>query len=124
MRVTCWGAEWLVTRVESSSRTSGKGVHHFAIHCTGVDDLVRGHEAIFLTQLDQIDPVDPRNTELIADTSPQYKLPTVYIRGFYQAPRPALPPRANGFKILKPMTPKAPSCRGSKNFTASWRPSL
>ncbi len=33
------------------------------VHCVGADDLTRGHEAAFLTQLDRIDPVDPRKTK-------------------------------------------------------------
>jgi hypothetical protein len=34
----------------------------------GADDLVRGHEAIFLTQLDPIEPVGDVPNELIADS--------------------------------------------------------
>ena len=51
MRVLCRDAEWLVTRVNPSDNTH----NHYAVHCIGADDLVRGHEAIFLTQLDDIE---------------------------------------------------------------------
>jgi hypothetical protein len=54
MRVLCRDAEWLVQRVEASNNA---GTQH-AVHVVGVDDLVRGHQAIFLTQLDRIEPVD------------------------------------------------------------------
>lgn len=53
MRVLCRDAEWLVTRVEYSDFAH----NNHAVHCIAADDLVRGHEAIFLTQLDRIDPV-------------------------------------------------------------------
>ncbi len=48
MRVLCRDAEWLVTRVDPSDYTNT----HFAVRCVGADDLVRGHAAVFLTQLD------------------------------------------------------------------------
>lgn len=47
MRVLCRDAEWLVTRIDPSDYTH---THH-AVHCVGADDLVRGHEAIFITPL-------------------------------------------------------------------------
>lgn len=70
MRVLCRDAEWLVTRVDPSDYTH---THH-AVHCVGADDLVRGHEAIFLTQLDAIEPVDPRHIRLVDDPSSGYRL--------------------------------------------------
>jgi hypothetical protein len=38
--VLCRDVEWLVTRIEISDYAAP----HFAVHCIGVDDLVRGHE--------------------------------------------------------------------------------
>ena len=61
MRVRCRDAEWLVTRVDPSDHAR----EHRAVHCVGADDLVRGHESIFLTQLDTIEPVDARKTRLV-----------------------------------------------------------
>ena len=54
MRVLCRDAEWLVTRVDPADQNST----HFAVHCVGADDLVRGHESIFLTQLDSLKPIN------------------------------------------------------------------
>jgi len=45
-RVLCRDAEWLVTRVDLADHDN----NHLAVHCIGADDLVRGHEAVFLTQ--------------------------------------------------------------------------
>lgn len=100
MRVTCRNAEWLVTRVEPASRTG----HHFAVHCTGADDLVRGHEAIFLTQLDKIDPIDPRNTELIPDSSTGYKLSRLFLEArLRQTPATGVEPDLLGQGVFEPM---------------------
>ena len=75
MRVLCRDAEWLVTRVDPSDNTHS----HFAVHCIGADDLVRGHQAIFLTQLDTVEPVDPRNTLLVQDESSGYRLARLFL---------------------------------------------
>jgi len=53
-RILCRDAEWLFTRVDAFDYAN-----EFAIHCVGVDDLVRGHRSVFLSQLDLIEPVDP-----------------------------------------------------------------
>ncbi len=45
MRVFCRDAEWLVTEGHA-------GKHFQTIRCVSADDLVRGHEAVFLTLLD------------------------------------------------------------------------
>lgn len=74
-RVLCRDAEWLVTRVDLADHDN----NHLAVHCLGADDLVRGHEAIFLTQLDEVTPVDPRATRLVPDTSSGYKLAKLFI---------------------------------------------
>jgi ERCC4-related helicase len=56
-----------VTRVASAG-----GPDQQVVYCVGADDLTRGHEAAFLTQLDTIRPVDPRQTRLVPDTSGGY----------------------------------------------------
>ena len=68
MCVLCRDAKWLVARVESSS-------DHFqeqVIYCVGTDELIRSHEAVFLTQLDRVTQVDPRRTKLVSDDSGSY----------------------------------------------------
>jgi hypothetical protein len=75
IRILCRDAEWLVTRVEVSDDAN----QEFAVHCVGVDDLVRGHQAIFLTQLDRIEIVDPRQTRLVADASNGYRLSKLFL---------------------------------------------
>jgi ERCC4-related helicase len=100
MRVLCRDAEWLVTRVEPSNRSNSE----FAVHCTGADDLVRGQPAIFLTQLDEIQPVDPRQTVLVEDTSGGYKQAKLFLEAqLRQMPVTGTDPDLEGMGAFKPM---------------------
>ncbi|MDB2686880.1 DEAD/DEAH box helicase [Mariniblastus sp.] len=100
MRVLCRDAEWLVTRVEYSDYT----FRHHAVHCIGADDLVRGHEAIFLTQLDTIEPVDPRNTKLVSDNSSGFRLSQLFLEAqLRQMPATGTTPDLVGMGAFKPM---------------------
>ena len=100
MRVLCRDAEWLVTRVDPSDYTH---THH-AVHCVGADDLVRGHDAIFLTQLDAIEPVDPRHTRLVDDPSSGYRLSKLFLEAqLRQMPATGVEPDLAGMGVFKPM---------------------
>ncbi len=100
MRVLCRDAEWLVTRVDPSDHTH----ENYAVHCIGADDLVRGHEAIFLTQLDAIEPVDPRNTQLVRDQSSGYRLAKLFLEAqLRQMPATGVQPDLKGMGAFKPM---------------------
>lgn len=101
MRVRCRDAEWLVTRVDPSDHSH----QNYAVHCIGADDLVRGHEAIFLTQLDAIEPVDPRNTQLVRDQSSGYRLAKLFLEAqLRQMPATGVDPDLKGMGAFKPMT--------------------
>ena len=100
MRVLCRDAEWLVTRVEPSNRSNSE----FAVHCTGADDLVRGQPAIFLTQLDEIQAVDPTQTILVEDTSGGYKQAKLFLEAqLRQMPVTGTDPDLEGMGAFKPM---------------------
>lgn len=100
MRVLCRDAEWLVTKVEFSNYAH---THH-AVHCVGADDLVRGHQSIFLTQLDEIVPVDPKNTTLVPDTSSGYRLSKLFLEAqLRQMPATGIEPDIKGMGAFKPM---------------------
>ncbi|MEH1925125.1 DEAD/DEAH box helicase [Nostoc sp.] len=75
MRVLCRDAEWLVQRINASNDA---GTQH-AVQVVGIDELVRGYQAIFLTQLDQIESVDPRKTRLIADNSNGFRRSKLFL---------------------------------------------
>jgi len=100
MRVLCRDAEWLVTRVDPSDHSH----QNFAVHCVGADDLVRGHEAIFLTQLDKIEPVDPRKTQLVQDQSSGYRMAKLFLEAqLRQMPATGVEPDLEGMGVFKPM---------------------
>ena len=63
MRIDCRDAEWLVTRVEPANSQNDQ-----IVYCVGADDLTRGHQAAFLSQIETIREVDPRKTKLVRIT--------------------------------------------------------
>ncbi len=66
-RIIVRDAQWLVRKVE---RTRNGG---HVIHCTGLSEIVRDREARFLTSIEKkIEVMDPAQTKLVQDTSPQY----------------------------------------------------
>ena len=100
MRVLCRDAEWLVTKVESSDHDQ----QHHAVHCLGADDLVRGHETIFLTQLDEIEPVDPTLTRLVQDNSSGYRLSKLFLEAqLRKMPATGVEPDMTNMGVFEPM---------------------
>ena len=63
-RIVVRDEEWLVRRTHRA-RPGGS-----AIQVTGLSELVRGKEAIFLTDLETIRELAPEDTALVADDSP------------------------------------------------------
>ncbi len=100
MRVLCRDAEWLVTKVEVSDTSHS----HFAVHCIGTDDLVRGHESVFLTQLDHLEPVDPLKTRLVSDTSSGFRMSRLVLEAHLrQMPITGFEPDLTGMGVFEPM---------------------
>jgi type I restriction enzyme M protein len=84
-RVTCGDAEWLITRVD----TAGSDRHQIVFR-SEVEALNRGHEAAFLTQLDQLKQVvgigpDTRQDETLYD--PTCGSGSLLLRAAYEAPQ-------------------------------------
>lgn len=99
MRVLCRDAEWMVTRVRRYAN-----YRHAVVHCVGTDDLVRGQEAAFLSELDELSPVDPADTELVADTSQGYALSRLFLETqLRQMPVTHTGPDLAGMGAFKPM---------------------
>ena len=66
--------EWLVRRVDPSADGG------WLLTCDGISDLVRGRDALFLTELeDQIEVLDPAATQLVSDDSPTYNATLLYL---------------------------------------------
>jgi hypothetical protein len=75
-------AEWLVRRVNATST----GDH--SLEVTGLSEIVRDRDAVFLTTLeDSVKVLDPAETELVADPSPNYRNTLLHLEAqFRQTP--------------------------------------
>lgn len=72
-RVLIRNEEWIVRNVEQCDM----GGHQ--LECIGVSETVRHRDAIFLTAIDTVKVLDPRETELVSDTSPRYMSSLLYL---------------------------------------------
>jgi hypothetical protein len=72
-RVEIRDEEWMVRRVAPAA-TGGQ-----ALTVVGVSEIVRGHEAIFLDDLDAVKILDPRETALEIDRSAGYRKTRLYL---------------------------------------------
>jgi len=100
MRVLCRDAEWLVTRVHSVDFTTGSQI----AFCTGADEMVRGHEAAFVTDLDDVIPIDPRDTRLVRDSSHGFQRAKLFLEAqLRQMPLTAAHPNVNGIGAFRPL---------------------
>lgn len=73
-RVLIRGAEWIIKRKDVTG-TGGQ-----SLLAIGVSEFVRGREARFLTEIDKsITVLDPAETELVPDSSPQFKNSRLYL---------------------------------------------
>ncbi|MDM8535571.1 DEAD/DEAH box helicase [Desulfobacterales bacterium HSG17] len=73
-RVVIRDAEWLVRKVLPTS-TGG-----LSLTVTGISELVKDREAIFLDEIDKdIQVLDPADTKLVADRSPSYQKSLLYM---------------------------------------------
>lgn len=72
-RVLIRGEEWLVKRIDTNT------LGNKALLCEGISPLVHGREAVFLSDLDEVIPVDPAKTRLVPDESPMYRDTRLYL---------------------------------------------
>ncbi len=72
-RVRVRGEEWAVEK----SLPLSTGGH--AVHVHGLTELVRGHHAIFLNTLDEIEPLRPEDTRLVSDDSTGFRQTRLYL---------------------------------------------
>ena len=73
MRVIIRDEEWMIKKIEINS------LGNKSLYCTGISTLVKDKEAIFLTDLEEIQIVNPAEVKLIPDTSPFYKRSLLYL---------------------------------------------
>lgn len=73
MRVMIRGEEWRVKKVEENI------LGNQALYCIGISNLVKDREAVFLSDLDTISPVNPENIHFVIDNSSHYRNSKLYI---------------------------------------------
>lgn len=82
-RVEIRDAEWIVRRVD---RAAAGG---FAIAVTGVSEIVRDREAVFLSDLEaDLRILDPARTRLVADDSPHFRDTRLYLEALLRQTPP------------------------------------
>ncbi len=82
-RIVVRDAEWLVRSVDRTS-TGGQ-----ALTVTGISELVRDKEAIFLTEIDKnIEILDPVDTNLVRDESSSYQASLLYMESLLRRKPP------------------------------------
>lgn len=82
MRAVIRDEEWLIKKIETNS------LGHQVLQCVGITPLVRNRDTIFLTDLEQIQIVDPASIQLIADSSPFFKWSLLYLESQWRQQLP------------------------------------
>ncbi|MEZ4329958.1 MAG: helicase-related protein [Polyangiales bacterium] len=77
--------EWIVR----SARQTRFGAT--SVHVTGISELVRGHDAVFLSDLDELVELKPEETQLVQDSSPQYRRSRLYLESLLRQSPPTEP---------------------------------
>ncbi len=73
MRAIIRDEEWMVKKTETNS------LGNEALFCIGISPLVKDREETFLSDLENIQIVDPAEVNLVADTSPFYRKALLYL---------------------------------------------
>ena len=73
MRTIIRDEEWMIKKIDKNSLVNK------TLHCVGISPLVKDKEAIFLTDLENIQIVNPAEVQLVPDTSPFYKKTLLFL---------------------------------------------
>ncbi len=102
-RIVVRDAEWLVRKVDVYHRHTTDGLKTLnAISAIGISEIVRDKESIFIDEIDEnygrmrtrepgtgIEVLDPADTNLVADTSSEYRKALLYIESNLRRIAPA-----------------------------------
>ncbi|MCM0001663.1 MULTISPECIES: helicase-related protein [Bacillus cereus group] len=80
-RVEVRGEEWIVKNVKPVK-------NGFSYKVVGVSELVRDHEVIFLSTLDDVIEIKPEDTQFVLDKSSQYRKSRLYIEALLRKTAP------------------------------------
>ena len=86
MRTIIRDEEWMIKKIEVNS------LGNKVLYCIGISTLVKDREAVFLTDLEQIQIVNPSDIKLVTDNSPFYKRSLLYLESQW---RKQIPTDAN-----------------------------
>lgn len=73
MRTIIRDEEWMVKKIETNS------LGNKALYCVGISPLVKDKEAIFLTDLEEIQIVNPAEVKLVPDHSARFRRSLLYL---------------------------------------------
>lgn len=82
MRIQVRGEEWVVRRADYNADRK------YILSVTGVSDFVRGQEAAFLSDLEEIRVIDPADTQFVVDRSPMFRQSRLYIESLLRRRTP------------------------------------
>lgn len=82
MRVIIRNEEWMIKKVENNS------ISKKALFCKGISPLVKDREAIFLSDLEKIEIINPAEIKLVCDNSPNFKKSRLYIESNWRQKAP------------------------------------
>lgn len=82
MRLIIRDEEWMIKKIDTNE------IGAKALSCIGISPLVKDKEAIFLDDLEKIDPVDPTKVRLIKDDSPKYTKSLLYLESQWRQKAP------------------------------------
>lgn len=83
MRVIIRDEEWMVKKAETNS------LNRKTIHCVGISKLVKDQQAMFLADLEHIDPVDPAKVKIAVDDSPFFRKSRLFIESQWRQKIPS-----------------------------------
>lgn len=94
MRTIVRDEEWMVKKIETNN------VDNKTLYCVGTSPLVRDRDGVFLTDLEDVQIVNPAEIKLVADNSPFYKRSLLFLESQW---RRRIPTDAN-LHIGRPWT--------------------
>ncbi len=82
MRLIIRDEEWMIKKIDTNE------IGEKALNCIGISSLVKDKEAIFLTDLERIETVEPTKIKLVKDESPKYTKSLLYLESQWRQKKP------------------------------------
>lgn len=82
MRLIIRDEEWMIKKIDTNE------IGEQALNCIGISPLVKDKECIFLSDLEEIEAVDPTKVKLVKDESPKYTRSLLYLESQWRQRNP------------------------------------